>query len=62
MTETKPVGLILTDEDYDRLKAYAADRKWSMALAARDIVVRELDREEKLNAVREEEKRRGLHD
>ncbi len=38
----KPVGLTLAPEDYDRLKRYADARHWSLALAARVIVLEHL--------------------
>jgi len=44
--DSKPVGLTLSPEDYRRLKRYADDRHWSMALAARIIVTGHLDQYE----------------
>jgi hypothetical protein len=44
MTDFRPIGLTLSESDYQRLKRYAESRYWSMALAARLIVVAELDR------------------
>ena len=40
----KPVGLTLSDDDYQRLKEFADERHWSMALAARLIVISRLDK------------------
>ena len=41
--DTKPIGLTLDQEYYDRLKAFADSRHWTMALAARLIVKERLD-------------------
>lgn len=43
-TDTKPIGLTLSPEYYDRLKAFADQRQWTMAQAARIIVKERLDR------------------
>ncbi len=55
MNDFKSVGLTLSPGDYQRLKRFADDRHWSMALAARIIVTGHLDQHEtKAEGVRAE--------
>jgi len=42
--DPKPIGLTLNQEYYDRLKAFADSRQWTMALASRIIVKEYLDK------------------
>jgi len=42
--DPKPIGLTLSQEYYDRLKAFADSHQWTMALASRIIVKEYLDR------------------
>ena len=42
-TDIKPIGLTLDQDYYDRLKAFADARHWTMAQAARLIVKERLD-------------------
>ena len=42
----KPVGLTLDDPDYQRLKRFADAHHWTLATAARIIVLEHLDDDE----------------
>ena len=46
MSNAKPIGLTLEDLDYQRLKRYADAHHWSLATAARIIVLEHLDEQD----------------
>jgi len=44
ISDPKPIGLTLSQGYYDRLKAFADSRQWTMAQASRVIVKAYLDK------------------